>query len=147
MRSIKFRGKTKDENWVYGLLIKTNGTDLFRQPINDNPYILHYSPTDSKYCIQTDTKFDGDYDVFPVNEHTVGQFTGLHDKNGKEIYEGDVVFNGSHTRMVVEWCDKHASYILKNVNDYLCMFGDTTRLSVIGNIYDNPDMIEQRGEQ
>ena len=63
------------------------------------------------------------------------QFTGLLDRNGKEIYEGDVVRLESSTPMVVEFSKGAftAGYIYGGVEAY--------RMEIIGNIYENPDLI------
>ena len=76
------------------------------------------------------------------------QFTGLHDKNGKEIYEGDIIqWGGQNEPMVVAWSDKYASFgIHRSGWMYMHFFGeavDNTDCEVIGNIYQNPELIKQ----
>ena len=131
MREILFRAKREVTNeWVYGYFV--NEYDDFR--IYVQPQII--------------TRSGREY----VNENTLGQFTGLTDKNGVKIFEGDIVEyeTGKKVRIGrVFFSDFRASFSVtagKNGsarinNDLFNYIQNRNSVIVIGNIYDNPELI------
>jgi hypothetical protein len=120
-REIKFRGKRIDnKKWVYGFL------------------------ADEDYINDIDSI---DLSSIEVDIDTVGQFTGLFDKNGKEIYEGDII-KGFDITIEVWYSEDRACFIAEMKepqNDMMDILGgyDTERMEIIGNIYDNPNLIKK----
>lgn len=127
-REIKFRGKRADgSSWVYG--------DL-RQENSGNKVIMTNLSTWGDNGDNVDLYGE---DVI-VNLDTIGQYTGLQDKNGKEIFEGDIIRNESCKGVVVY---KNGAFCLELGKScgYVWLFCLDSLLD-IGNIYDNPELLE-----
>lgn len=133
MREILFRGKTESGKWVYGSLILADNYCCILQSVDD----VH--PLDYPYLDGVMGTFDGE--ATPVIPETVGQFTGLLDKNGKKIFEGDVLSIG-YTGMVrsvifndnaeFEFNDRDTPL---NV-DGICLCSDHAGCEIVSNIHD-----------
>ena len=89
-----------------------------------------------------------------LNNVVLMQCTGLKDKNGKLIYEGDIL-GGTYGNLYIHYCDNCKQFQLK-ANDYGCMacegdihwdevVEDNNELEVVGNIYENPELLESEG--
>lgn len=115
MRNIIFRGKRLDNGeWVYGSLVTFNGFHVI---------VDHYTPNG---------------DEVRVIANTVGQYTGLQDKNGKKIFEGDILSDGAFT---YEVCYKGTGFVTILDGHVYTMDTRPTKI-VIGNIHDNPDLLK-----
>ena len=119
-RKIKFRWKDSTGQWIHGTLLV-----LLNHPVIFVPKVLEET---------------GD-----ILKETLGQFTGVKDKNGEEIYEGDVVFDGEFTGLV--WCFRDSAC-------YTVVYGGTSKnleddhpdhLEIIGNVFDNPEYKKRFG--
>ena len=126
MRTIKFRGyNSQNKEWLYGSLLKCSDSYLI-------------NPEDSDRIAVDD---------LIVNPESIGQFTGLHDKNGREIYEGDIVhcsFGPIRLESTGTIIYQDAKYIIKQFGDGYMLPQDygEKNIQVIGNIHDNPELLK-----
>jgi len=145
MREYKFRGKRLDNGeWVEGSLLKL--WETVEHPHEDSCDSV--CQEELFFFIVRETNIDYEFDDnmrFKVDPATVGQYTGLKDKNGKEIYEGGILDNG-YEKGEVEWVQEHCAYMIFTKNPSLYQKLESDGLleytEVIGNIHDNPELLE-----
>lgn len=145
MREIKFRGKNQQGKWIIGEILS----------LNKHKYI---APQDGDWFdfipwVDNNVFHAPDSDEYEVKQDTIGQYTGLHDKNGKEIYEGDIILhhasNGEPMEHQVYYLDKEARFATKLIGYDFLDEGELTQrwldevgFEVIGNVHDNPELLK-----
>lgn len=164
MREIIFRGKQKNSGeWVYGSLIHCDLTDgrSYTCILESDEANVH--PMDFPYLCCESGCIDGFAN--PVNPETVGQFTGLTDKNGNKIFEGDIIRTSNGRQSAVS-AVKHGNFrpkmiyhmfwnyighepkpdlhgvFCESTKEQMMLFDSPTCIEVIGNIHDNPELLE-----
>lgn len=133
MRTIKFRGKDYETGeWTQG---------HFFQRLGHYPAIIEPRPHNGKVM----------YVETAVSDETVGQFTGMLDKNGKEIYEGDILRLGNSPSGIceVKWNGSITAFCIrfsyenelgsKPLGEWVICERD---IEIIGNIHDNPELLK-----
>lgn len=135
MKQIEFRCWNVDENRM------------------DIPSMLDF--INSGYWVQTGQSSEHGFWVYPPEEFILLRFTGLYDKNGKEIYEGDIVKTYHNFILIVAF--EYGAFVLKNKQDTHCAvlgwqsdyesnemdWADLDDIEVIGNIYENKELLNE----
>ena len=140
MREILFRGRANDGTWYEGSLHKSTNE-------YPNETLVSYKIQEFNYGFADEFGFEPTYmsgfDEF-VSAETIGQYTGLTDKNGKKIFEGDIVkgWDVIFTVIFDEYCRYmivagHGNYLLAQNNE---------DVEVIGNIHDNLELLKGERE-
>lgn len=131
----EYRTDYKNGDWVYGLISKLYDEECYKRCT-----FLFAEMTNESGVSGID-----------VDYKTIGQFTGLLDKNGNKIFEGDILKNTLDSSIsIVEWSEAHTAFTLKQIGLFNLGAGGTIygfpRIGhevylIIGNIHDNPELI------
>lgn len=146
MKNLKFRAKRySDSEWIYGSGVIFCDDCCFIDKRDERPYAFrgntHFIELASVLCL----------------DNTVCQFTGIKDKNGKEIYDGDIIrsfdSNGNEIIHYIAWRETEARFVATYNDNKECRIDLTSCLyqewinefdkEVIGNIYDNPEILNK----
>jgi hypothetical protein len=131
MREILFRGKrTYDGKWVYGWYCE--------QPFNRWPL--------TPCIIPSDMARKGEIRYVAVDPDTVGQYTGLDDVTGSKIFEGDVINAQWGSRSSAEVVFESGMFKAHGMSLITWIADPFYRCKIIGNIYDNPELMEGKND-
>ena len=112
MRKIKFRGLDISGTWVY----------------------FDLDITEQNFFIKSE--------IINIDKKTIGEFTGLTDKKGVEIYENDILKSELDWIFAVKWDTENARFIGYSPTNQIIYVGREPKATVIGNIFDNPELMQ-----
>lgn len=126
----------------------------FRRPIYNGDVFITFQ----KWGIREYNKVEIGKDYVPLHmiSRTNEQYIGIQDKNGQDIYKGDIVeceIDNEHQVKkiigLVRYCDDHVGYVMKNINDPIEEYyfePEYMTIQVIGNIHQNPELLKGEAE-
>jgi len=136
MREIKFRAWDKVNCKMYDVLsLLRTYTDKAMQPTWAGKLHKYPASPTIQFGISEDEE----------KNFVLMQYTGLKDKNGKEIYEGDIVEDDKGKRYEVRWCNSYAGFSFEDDEEAIPFLEIPfpSSLKVIGNIYENPELLKK----
>ena len=153
MREIKFRAWDADEGRMW--YSHENGNAFLDNRNEEHTFYFNFNPKTGNmeavaesfpYLVASDP-----FDVYDTDKHylTIMQYTGFTDKNGKEIYDGDIAkYMQYKTPIVIIWDCKFAAFDFYHVGDegtrhILSPRIASESIEVIGNTYENPELLEE----
>ena len=142
MREILFRGKRLDnDDWVEGYLYEHEPPLVGIVSEKDEPEASKWFIARTGFA---DWNMPRPVEFVEVDPSTVGQYTNLKDKNGKRIFEGDIVqahFRTNHSKQIFRVTFDDGMFIFNNGYVKLPVRG-IYRIKVIGNVHDNPEFMK-----